>query len=41
MSTIEEIADDIREAYKDFVYDVTVDEEHNTITVWVKKFESE
>ena len=41
MSTIEEIADEIRETYKGFVYDVTVDKLHNTITVYVKRFESE
>ena len=39
MSTIEKIADEIRETYRDSVYDVTVDKQNNTITVWVRKFE--
>jgi len=39
MTTIERIADEIRVTYNDFIYDVTVDKVHNTITIWVKKFE--
>ena len=39
MTTTERIADEIRETYRDFVYDVIVDRQHNTITVWVKRFE--
>ena len=41
MTTIEKIADEIRKTYENSVYDVTVDKLHNTITVWVKRFESE